>query len=378
MSDSTLNYSAVIADIGSGVIKAGFSGEDGPRSVFSSIVGIPKMPGLLVGMEQKERYVGEEAVSKLEIMNFSSPIKKGEIVDWDKFETLMHHLFYTELKVVPEEISILITESPLNSKENRAKLAETLFETFNVDKLHIANSSMLGLYSYGKTSGLVLDSGFGITTCVPVYEGYPLPHASLKMDFGGENLSETLLTMIHHNINKSYKGVKGRLLADDIKEKLGYVALNSEDEEKHYLENLGKEQEYFLPDNTKIKLGPELFKHSELLFRPQNEGQTPLSQFILESISKCDNDIIQDIQENICLTGGTTLLNGFTDRLKNELLQSLNNNAFNVVHTPERQFSNWIGGSIISSLNNFNFMWVSKQEYDEVGNALEAVDSKCF
>jgi actin len=378
MTDFNLNYASVIVDAGSGVVKAGFSGEDGPRSVFSSIVGSPKMPGLLVGMEQRERYVGEEAVSKLEIMNFISPIKKGEIVDWDKYETLMHYLFYSELKVVPEEVSILITESPSIPKENRAKLAEILFETFNVERIHIANTAMLGLYSYGKTSGLVLDSGFGLTSCVPVYEGYPLPHASLKINFGGENLSEALLSLISHNLPKSYKGLKGRLLSDDIKEKLGYIALNSEEEEKHYLENLGKEVEYQLPDGKTVKLGPELFKHAELLFRPQNEEQTSLAQLILDSLGKCDQEIISDIQENICLTGGSTLLKGFPDRLKNELLQSLNSNSFNLVYSQERQFSNWIGGSIISSLNNFNFMWVSKQEYDEIGNALEAIESKCF
>lgn len=378
MTDLSLNYSSIVVDIGSGVIKAGFSGEDGPRSVFSSSVGIPKMPGLLVGMEQRERYVGADAISKMDIMNFHQPIRKGEIVDWDKFETLMHYLFYSELKVVPEEISILITEAPLNSKQNRAKLAEILFETFNVERIHIANTAMLGLYSYGKTSGIVLDSGFGITSTVPVYEGYPLPHASLKINFGGENLSETLLSMIQHNINKNYKNLKGRLLADDIKEKLGYIALNSEEEEKHYLENLGREESYTLPDNVKIRLGPELFKHSEFIFRPQTEDRFPVSAYILESLSKCDNDILGDIQENICLTGGTTLYKGFPERLKNELLQSLNNNSFNLVYSQERQFSNWIGGSIVSSLNNFAFMWVSKQEYDEIGDSLEAIESKCF
>ena len=83
-------------------------------------------------------------------------------------------------------ISVLITECPLNPKQNRAKLAETFFETFNIEKLHIANTAMLGLFSYGKTSGMVLDSCFGVTSCVPVYEGYPLPHASLKMNYAGK------------------------------------------------------------------------------------------------------------------------------------------------------------------------------------------------
>ena len=153
MSVPNLNYSTIIVDLGSGIIKSGFGGEDGPRSIFNSLVAKPKQLGIMVGMEQKERYVGEEAISKLEIMEFNNPIQRGEVVDWDKFETLLHFLFYSEMKIVPEEISILVTETPLSSKTNRMKLSETLFETFNVERIHIANSSMLGLYSYGKTSG---------------------------------------------------------------------------------------------------------------------------------------------------------------------------------------------------------------------------------
>ena len=86
------------------------------------------------------------------------------------------------MKVVPEEVSVLITEEPLSTKENRSKLSEMLFETFNVEKIHIANSSMLGLFSYGKTSELIVDSGFNLTSSVPLYEGFPLQHASIKLN----------------------------------------------------------------------------------------------------------------------------------------------------------------------------------------------------
>ncbi len=78
------NYSTIIIDAGSGLTKAGFGGEDGPRNIFNSLVGVPKMLGLMVGMEQRERYVGDDAILKLEIMNFNSPIQRGEVVDWDK------------------------------------------------------------------------------------------------------------------------------------------------------------------------------------------------------------------------------------------------------------------------------------------------------
>jgi actin len=374
MSDH-VSYSSVVIDLGSGIIKGGFSGEDGPRSVFHSVVGIPKMSGLLVGMEQKERYVGQDALSKLEIMNFHAPIKNGEIVDWERFETLMHHIFYTELKVSPEEISVLVTDTPLNSKKVRGRLAQTLFETFNVEKLHLANSSMLGLFSYGKTTGMVLDCGYGVTSTVPIYEGYPLPHASLRVNFGGENITAELLNMIRTKIGKDYGGTKGKLLADDIKELLGYIAMDCDQEAKNYADP-SDNRDYILPDGKALGLSSELFRCAEFLFNPRDFPHKPIYKYLVESLTKCDPEISADIGNNLCLTGGTSLMKGFVDRLKTEIYQETS--SFTVFSSNDRQFANWIGGSIVSSLNTFPQMWVSRSEYDEIGDIDEAVDSKCF
>ena len=370
-------YSNVVIDVGSGLVKAGFGGEDGPRSIFNSIVGTPKEVGLMVGMELKERYVGDDAISKYEIMNFSYPIQRGEVTDWDKFENLMHYLLYSEMKVVPEEVSILITESPRTSRENREKLTEILFETFNVKRLHIANSSMLGLFSYGKTSGLIVDSGFNITSTVPVYEGYPLSHASIRINIGGEDLSKNLLSMIQNNLDETYIDIKGRILADDIKEKLGYLLLNPDDGDDV------KDVTYELPDGKKIDLSKELYKANEILFSPNEEnekekGLLSIKNMVIDSINKCDNEIKNDIKENICLTGGTTLLKNFPEKLKNELSESSEGANFNLSAEQERLFSTWIGGSIVSSLDNFQFMWVNKKEYTDNGKNLLVIDSKCF
>ena len=370
-------YSTVVIDVGSGLVKAGFGGEDGPRSIFNTIVGTPKQVGLMVGMELKERYVGDDAISKYEIMNFSYPIQRGEVTDWDKFENLMHFLLYSEMKVVPEEVSILITESPRTSRENREKLTEILFETFNVKRLHIANSSMLGLFSYGKTSGLIVDSGFNITSTVPVYEGYPLSHASIRINIGGEDLSKNLLSMIQNNLDENYKDIKGRILADDIKEKLGYLLLNPDDDDDV------KDVTYELPDGKKIELSKELYKANEILFSPNEEnekekGLLSIKNMVIDSINKCDNEIKNDIKENICLTGGTTLLKNFPEKLKNELSESSEGTNFNLSAEQERLFSTWIGGSIVSSLDNFQFMWVNKKEHTDNGKNLLVIDSKCF
>ena len=370
-------YSTVVIDAGSGLIKAGFGGEDGPRSIFNSIVGTPKKMELMVGMELQDRYVGDNAIARYEIMNFSYPIQRGEVTDWDKYENLMHYLLYSEMRVVPEEISILITEGPRTSRKNREKLTEILFETFNVKRLHIANSSMVGLYSYGKTSGLIVDSGYNVTSTVPVYEGYPLAHASLKINIGGEDLSKNLLNMIQSKLDETYVDMKGRFLADDIKEKLGFILLNQDDADDV------KDSTYELPDRKKIEIGSELYKANEILFNPDEDeqkekGVMSLKNMVVDSINKCDNEIKNDIKENICLTGGTTLLKNFPEKLKNELSDSSEGTNFNLSAEQERLFSTWIGGSIVSSLDNFQFMWVNKKEYNDNGKNLLVIDSKCF
>ena len=370
------NYSSIIIDLGSGLIKSGFSGEDGPRNIFNSIVGIPKMAGLKVGMEQKERFVGDEAIENLEFMNYFPPIKRGEVADWDKFETLMHYLLYNQMEVVPEEMSVLITETPLSSKENRAKVAEMLFEKFDVEKYHMANSSMLGLFSYGKTSGIVVDSGFNITSTVPIYEGFPLQYASKKINLGGEDISLNLLESLKDKLEPSYKLIKGRLLADDIKEHKGYISMDNEEKEEEKQE----ESPYKLPDGKELKLGNEIFKTCDILFNPPEDSKDlmSVSKMVTEALACCDDDVRTDINESICLIGGTTLMKNFPEKLKNELSDNKDFGNFNLSFSPERQFSSWVGGSIMSSLDNFHYMWVTKDEYDEKGKTLVSIDSKCF
>jgi actin-related protein len=280
------------------------------------------------------------------------------------------------MEVVPEEMSVLVTETPLTTKENRAKLAEMLFEKFNVEKCHIANSSMLGLMAYGKTSGIVVDSGFNVTSSVPIYEGFPLQYASKKINLGGEDISLNLLELIKDKIGPSFKLIKGRLLADDIKEHKGYISMNNEEQE----EEKQNENQYKLPDGNDLKLENEIFKMNDILFNPPEENKElmSISKMVVESLKESDDDVRNDVNESICLIGGTTLTKNFPEKLKNELSDSKDFGNFNLSFSPERQFSSWVGGSIMSSLDNFHYMWVTKEDYDEKGKSLFSIDSKCF
>ncbi|KAJ5240466.1 actin-1 [Penicillium citrinum] len=309
--------------------KAGFAGDDDPRAIFTTIVGHD-------GGVENNAYVGDSALANREVLSLTNPVEHGLITNWDDVEEIWNHAFVTGLQVAPEEYPVLLTEVPLNPKANREKTMQIMLETLKVPAFSFGMGAVLALHASGRTTGLSVDCGHGSIDCVPVYEGFPLPHAILRMSVGGNDITEYLANRLDGNAFNSD-------IFPDMKENHCYVALDSEKESQRNIKH-----SYELPDGQIIEMGEAIFRAPEVLFQPAMIGleTAGIHTQAYNSIFKCDLDIRRDLYGNVILL------------------------------PPEQKYSTWIGGSMLASLSTFQDRWVTKEAYDESGPSI--VHRTCF
>jgi centractin len=393
----------IVIDNGTGIIKTGFAGSDKPKSVFRSCVGRIKhlrvMPGgsLEAASSNDGLFIGNKVEEHRGALKLNYPIDHGIIQNWSDMERIWSYVYSKDCLNIPSENqSVLLTEPPLNPYSTREKTAEIFFEGLNVPGLYFAIQAILSLYSSGRTTGIVLDSGDGVTHVVPVYEGLTIPHAIMRMDLGGRNVTEYLQKLLRRNTGYSFHTSSEFEIVRTIKEQCCSVVLNpnkldefstvsssvsslpsstsssSNSSSSSSSASSSSKQPYKLPDGSVIDLGNEISRAPELLFSPSLLGYEyhGIHDLLISSVMRCDIDLRRVLLSSIVLSGGSTLFPGYGERLLSELRRhplTPKEVKIRIAAPPERLYSTWIGGSILASLSTFKNMWITKNDYLEHG-----------
>lgn len=372
----------IIIDIGSGTVKAGFSGEENPKLVFNNFFGESKYKKVLHTYDNKsaninEQYIGDDCDKYLGLIKLRYPVNRGSFEKDEDILTLFNHIFL-KLGLNSQEIKehpILITEPILNPKSNREKISQILLDKLNIPAIFFASQPILSLLSTSSTSGIILESGDGVTQSCFVCEGYSIPCSYERYNYGGKDVTEYLKTMLRKRGYNFYNTSEIKLV-NDIKENLCYLEPGKRTEYSNVKKSLNRKLiPYYLPDGNFISIGEERILAPEILFNPEYIGKEYLSftDMIISSINKIDIELRKKAYESIWLSGGNTAIKDLNEKLIEELKNKFGKTLFINILENEKinpQYRCWVGGNIISTLEIFKKMWITKNEWNENGNEI--------
>ncbi|XP_067680061.1 actin-related protein 2 [Haliotis asinina] len=374
----------IVCDNGTGFVKCGYAGQNFPEHIFPSLVGRPiiRSTAKIGNIEVKDLMIGDEASALRSMLEVNYPMENGVVRNWDDMIHLYDYTFGKEkLNLNTKDCRILLTEPPMNPMKNREKMIETMFERYQFHSVHIAIQAVLTLYAQGLLTGVVVDSGDGVTHICPVYEGFALPHLTRRLDIAGRDITKYLIKLLllrGYAFNHSADFETVRMM----KEKLCYVAYDIEQEQKLALETTVLVEPYELPDGRIIKVGGERFGAAEALFQPHliNVENVGVAELLFNTINAADIDTRPEFYKHIVLSGGSTMYPGLPSRLEREIKQlylervlkgdveKLSKFKIRIEDPPRRKHMVFLGGSVLADImRDKNDFWLSRQEYEEQG-----------
>ncbi|XP_072911016.1 actin-related protein 3B isoform X5 [Hemitrygon akajei] len=331
------------------------------------------------------------------------PIRHGIVEDWDLMERFMEHVIFKYLRAEPEDHHFLMTEPPLNTPENREYLAEIMFESFNVPGLYIAVQAVLALAASWTSrqvgertlTGLVIDSGDGVTHCIPVAEGYVIGSCIKHIPVAGRDITFFIQQLLRER-EIGIPPEQSLETAKTIKERYCYICPDIVKEFTKYDSDPGKWIKPYVGINSVSKrqfavdvgyerfLGPEIFFHPEFA---NPDFMQPISDVVDEVIQNCPIDVRRPLYKNIVLSGGSTMFRDFGRRLQRDLKRVVDARlkiseqlsagrikpkpieVQAVTHHMQR-YAVWFGGSMLASTPEFYQVCHTKKDYEEFGPSI--------
>jgi len=302
------------------------------------------------------------------------PMNHGIVVNWEDMEKIWHYTFYdSDLPVDPSKYNVLLTEAPMNPKANREKMVTTMLSKFNFKGAYVAIQAVCAMYGVGEFTGVVLDSGDGVTHTVPVYMGYEMPNSINRVDLGGRDLTNYMMKLVSDH-GPALHGSVGREIARKVKEakEFCYFAVDYEQELKKAQDNeTDILKEFLMPDGSKLSVGSERFRCPEALFQPSLLGKDlpGIHELVFNSISECAHGIRAELYKKIILSGGSTMFKNIGPRLVAELAKLAPANIdIQLKATATRDCAVWLGGSVMAeSIGN---KWITRDELKESGASI--------
>ena len=377
----------IIIDNGSGYIKAGLSTSQYPDITMPALIGRPMLryAEQLEDIKLKPIMIGDEVTPVRSLLELTYPMKEGIIQNDEDMDRLWTYTIKEKLNQ-KDDLSnrkVLLTEAPSNPNKNKEKMCEILFEKLGVGFTNIEPQAKLTVFAEGLQTAMVLDSGDGVTHCIPIVDTYIMHHNIKRLNIAGRHITDYLIRLLQ------LKGYAFNSSADfetirELKEEYCFVSCDIEGDRK-----LDKETTYYnsykkLPDGRKIRISNEKFEATEILFNPflfQSE-QPGIHEIVYESINACPIDVRKNLYKNIVLSGATTMFPGYVSRLEKEIKNLyINKNLklsgdktikidMNIIDSPRRKFSVFIGACVLANTyNNSNTeeYWITKKEWEETG-----------
>lgn len=326
--------------------------------------------------------IGEEASELRSMLEVNYPMENGIVRNWEDMTHLYDYTFgESKMNLDTKNTRVLLTEPPMNPMKNREKMIELMFERYQFHSCHIAIQAVLTLYAQGLVTGVVVDSGDGVTHFCPVYDGFSLPHLTRRLDIAGRDITRYLIKLLllrGYAFNHSADFETVRML----KEKLAYVAYDIELEQKLALDTTVLVEPYTLPDGRVIKVGGERFGAPEALFQPHliNVDSVGVAELLFNTIQAADMDLRSDFYKHIVLSGGSTMYPGLPSRLEREIKQlylervlkgdtaALSKFKIRIEDPPRRKHMVFMGGSVLADImKDKDEFWLLREDYQEQG-----------